>query len=465
MTDEPKQLPAHTEEGAPHSRASLLARLAVGAISFGLDLLDTQVAGTPGATGGDDLQGPATAIIPIEGESQSPETIFRPGTVSISASQVSLPPSVSPTGGRSQADIDLQNTLVGMLIASARGVDGLTRRLDRMTRLAGQTIDPLVSPVVDSRPFRPIRDSWGRMVSRGQEEVDSWKHLGEEETARGQALLQNVTMSTVNASIDYVTVQPEVTNLITHQTTTITSELLLVFRELLFNLDFIFEGLLRRILHMTPRRAIPGPEREIRELGVTGFLQFQERPDIDKPGSWAGYYAGFASRATSLVIDITLLAVGMTFVTFFTRQVIEFMRPGLSLLILHLSTQSENTQTQFLISTIVFYSVFVLYHTIAWSIAGATIGDGVVGLRVVTVQAELPRAWRAFLRVTVGYTLSFLLLGFGFLMVLWTPRRRGLHDHLVATVKVYSWDAHPSDRLLSRLAEQYIDGEQPDTNS
>jgi hypothetical protein len=413
MTDESKQLPAPGGEGVPLSRASLLARLAVGALSFSLDLLDTQVAGAPGATSGESPQEQSTAILPVEGEVRPSETFLRSGSVSIRASQVSLPQQIAPVRSRSQADIDLQNTLVGMLIASARGVDGVTRRLDRVTRLAGRMIDPLVSPVVDSRAFQPIRQSLEGVVARGKEEVDNWKHLGEEETARGQELLQNVTTSTVNASIDYVTVQPEVTNLITHQTTTLTSELLTVFRELLFNLDFIFEGLLRRILHMTPRREIPGPSPEIRERGVTGIIRFQEKPDIYAPGSWAGYYAGFISRTTSLMIDLALVAVVMTFAAFFTQQLLDFMRAGLTLLPNSLPMSrllsAQAPVSTVLFSSILYYCVFVIYHTIAWSFAGATIGDVVAGVRVVTLQAELPKAWRAFLRVTVGYSLSFLL--------------------------------------------------------
>jgi uncharacterized RDD family membrane protein YckC len=226
----------------------------------------------------------------------------------------------------------------------------------------------------------------------------------------------------------------------------------------LFNLDFILEGLLRRLFHMTPRREIPGPSREIRERGVTGFIQFQEKPDIDAPGTWAGYYAGIASRTTSLAIDLTLLTIVMTFVAFFTQQVLDIMRAGLNLLpnsfSLNLLNSSEEPISKFLFSSILYYSVFVLYHTIAWCITGATIGDAVAGLRVVTLGAELPKPLRTFLRVTVGYSLSFLLFCFGFLMVLWTPRRRGLHDNLFKTVKVYSWSAHPSDRLLRRLAKQ-----------
>jgi len=72
---------------------------------------------------------------------------------------------------------------------------------------------------------------------------------------------------------------------------------------------------------------------------------------------------------------------------------------------------------------------------------------------------------RAFLRVTVGYAVSFLLFGFGFLMVLWTPKRRGLHDNLFRTVKVYSWNAHPSQRLLRRLAEQNIPEEKANSKT
>jgi uncharacterized RDD family membrane protein YckC len=77
----------------------------------------------------------------------------------------------------------------------------------------------------------------------------------------------------------------------------------------------------------------------------------------------------------------------------------------------------------------------------------------------------VPKPLRAFLRVTVGYALSFLLFGFGFLMVLWTPKRRGLHDNLFRTVRVYSWNAHPSDRLLRRLAEQNIPEEKANSKT
>jgi hypothetical protein len=138
----------------------LLARLAVGAISYGLDLLDTQVARTSPAPGEEGDQSQLIAIMPVEGEGQPSDAFIRPGSVSIRASQVSLPTPAAPARARSQADIDLQNTLVGLLIASAQGMDGVTRRFDRLTRLAGRMIDPLVSPVVDSRAFRRIRQSW-----------------------------------------------------------------------------------------------------------------------------------------------------------------------------------------------------------------------------------------------------------------------------------------------------------------
>jgi uncharacterized RDD family membrane protein YckC len=457
MSDEVNQDPTlPPQEGSP-SRTVLLARLAVGAISYGLDLLDTKVPGLQNPTGDEGAGSKSVAIIPTWKEGQPSEATISTQTVSIRAAQVEIPAPAAAPRVQSQADIDRQNTLVGMLMATARGFDQAAQRADRVTRLAGRMVEPIVTPVAGSPFLRPLRNSWEKWVERGQQEVDSWRQIGEEETARGQELLQNVTMSTVNASIDYITVQPEVTDLVTHQTSTLTQEMLTVLRGLLFNLDFILEGLLRRLFHMTPRRELPGPSREIRERGVTGFVQFHEKPDIDAPGSWAGYYAGIASRTTSLAIDLTLVAVVMSFVAFFAQQVLDIMRVGLSLFLqTDLPAAGEDPAVIFLVSSIATYSVFVLYHTLAWCITGATVGDAVAGLRVVTSRAELPKPLRAFLRVTVGYTLSFLLLGFGFVMVLWTPRRRGLHDNLFRTVKVYSWDARPSRQLLKRLAEQTI---------
>jgi hypothetical protein len=78
---------------------------------------------------------------------------------------------------------------------------------------------------------------------------------------RGQELLQNVTMSTVNASID-VTVRPK-SDLITHQTTTLSSELLTVFRGLLFNLDLLSKAFTPLTTHDASPK-IPGPSRESR---------------------------------------------------------------------------------------------------------------------------------------------------------------------------------------------------------
>jgi uncharacterized RDD family membrane protein YckC len=450
MSNKLDQIPAPPPDDENPSRAVLLARLAVGAISYGMELLDTQVSGPRAPVGGESAQSQSTAVIPRGGEGEPSETVISTQSVSIRAAQVKIP--ASTPRSRSQADIDLQNTLVGLMIASARGIDRATDRVDRATRFASRTMDPWVAPVVNSRIFRPLRKSWEGWVARGQKEVDAWKQIGAEETTRGQELLEDVTMSTVNASIDYITVQPKVTDLVTHQTTTLTYAVLTTFRGILFNLDFIIEGLLRRLLRMTPRKDIPGPPRDIRERGVTGLIKLNEKPDVDAPGSWAGYYAGFASRTTSFIIDITLLAVVMSLLAFFTQQVLNFVQAGMSLLRLNVPLdqlmEGGDPVMKFLVSSLSAYILFVLYHMIAWSISGATIGDAMSGLRVVTIEANLPNAPRALLRVTFGYTISFLLLGFGFLMVLWTPRRRGLHDHLFRTFKVYSWDAHPSDLLM-----------------
>jgi uncharacterized RDD family membrane protein YckC len=57
---------------------------------------------------------------------------------------------------------------------------------------------------------------------------------------------------------------------------------------------------------------------------------------------------------------------------------------------------------------------------------------------------------RAALRLLIGYPLSFLLLGVGFLWVLADDYRQALHDKLVGTFVVYAWAARPDEEFLVR---------------
>lgn len=81
----------------------------------------------------------------------------------------------------------------------------------------------------------------------------------------------------------------------------------------------------------------------------------------------------------------------------------------------------------FLVSGPLYFTVTV----VAWS---TTLGKRILGLRVVRKDGPGISFGRAFARYFY-YSISFLIFGIGFLMILFTPDKRGLHD-LICDTKV-----------------------------
>jgi uncharacterized RDD family membrane protein YckC len=69
-------------------------------------------------------------------------------------------------------------------------------------------------------------------------------------------------------------------------------------------------------------------------------------------------------------------------------------------------------------------------------LTGLTIGKWATGLRIERVDGSPVGVGRAFVRHFVGYPLSFLILGIGFLMATVTVRGRALHDIIAGTLVV-----------------------------
>ncbi len=69
-------------------------------------------------------------------------------------------------------------------------------------------------------------------------------------------------------------------------------------------------------------------------------------------------------------------------------------------------------------------------------VTGRTVGKWATGLRIQQVTGEEIGIGRAMLRHFVGYPLSSLPLGFGFLIATFTTRGRALHDLIAGTVIV-----------------------------
>lgn len=69
-------------------------------------------------------------------------------------------------------------------------------------------------------------------------------------------------------------------------------------------------------------------------------------------------------------------------------------------------------------------------------LTGLTLGKWATGLRIQRVDAGNPGIGRALLRHFIGYPLSFITLGIGFLLATVTVHGRGLHDMIAGTVVV-----------------------------
>jgi len=69
-------------------------------------------------------------------------------------------------------------------------------------------------------------------------------------------------------------------------------------------------------------------------------------------------------------------------------------------------------------------------------LTGLTLGKWATGLRIEKTDGSDIGIGRALLRHFIGYPLSFLLLGIGFLIAAVTVRGRGLHDIIAGTIVV-----------------------------
>ena len=69
-------------------------------------------------------------------------------------------------------------------------------------------------------------------------------------------------------------------------------------------------------------------------------------------------------------------------------------------------------------------------------ITGRSIGKWTTGLRIERIRGGAPGIVRALLRHFVGYPLSLLPFGLGFLIATVTPTGRALHDFISGTVVV-----------------------------
>lgn len=93
----------------------------------------------------------------------------------------------------------------------------------------------------------------------------------------------------------------------------------------------------------------------------------------------------------------------------------------------------EISNTGWLITVLLGLTNFVIFPLFT----GQSIGKMLTGLRIVQKDGTYPSLGDLLIRHLIGYPLTILTLGLGFLMTVFNQHGRALHDYLAGTVVVY----------------------------
>jgi uncharacterized RDD family membrane protein YckC len=132
--------------------------------------------------------------------------------------------------------------------------------------------------------------------------------------------------------------------------------------------------------------------------------------------------APFSLRCGALLIDYIALAAIVVFGTLIARMLGGGARSA-----------GNSAQTIGIVTAIF---ITILNLGVLPGLTGLTLGKWATGLRIEMNNGNEITIPRALLRHFVGYPLSFVLLGIGFLMAAVTVRGRGLHDIIAGTIVV-----------------------------
>ena len=132
--------------------------------------------------------------------------------------------------------------------------------------------------------------------------------------------------------------------------------------------------------------------------------------------------APFSLRCGAILIDYIILIAIVAFSTLISRLLGGGAR-----------TAGNSSET---VGTLVALVVAALNLGVLPGLTGVTIGKWATGLRIRRADGTEIGIGRAFLRHFVGYPVSFLTLGLGFLVAALTKRGRGLHDLIAGSMVV-----------------------------
>ena len=174
---------------------------------------------------------------------------------------------------------------------------------------------------------------------------------------------------------------------------------------------------------------------------VASQPQTKEVAETPKPQSGGLSERAVAATMGGVLVSIATGLVGLVFflVNGLSGMTFEDIQAGAassdSRLVLYTIQMAING-----LINIVYYVGFLVYR-------GATPGKMAMGLMVVTTQMKKPNLATAVKREIIGKFVSVLVLGLGYLSILWDSKKQGWHDKIAGTY-VMMKDSVPPDHQV-----------------
>jgi hypothetical protein len=151
--------------------------------------------------------------------------------------------------------------------ASLAAADGLRQRAvrwaeasDVLIRTTGSAIAPLASSRLTRRVVGPFDRAFGRLVARGQSQVNTWVELGRANEPTARLLARQAYLEAVDDFIGHLSQNQQLSDLVQEQSIGLATEFVEEVRERTVSADTLAESIVRRILKRPPRTALPPPD-------------------------------------------------------------------------------------------------------------------------------------------------------------------------------------------------------------
>ena len=173
--------------------------------------------------------------------------------------------------------------------------------------------------------------------------------------------------------------------------------------------------------------------REYREAMAQGAEPVLALPALPSDAvEFQGERAGFVSRAVAASIDVALIVL-VVLGTIAVLWVLSFIfDPSTGSVTVSVSSQGRVPPAVWMV--LYGYVLNVIYWTVFWAASGRTIGNLVMGLRVVDRRGAHPRWWGALVRA-----LFCTVFPIGLFWVIISGANRSVQDVVLRTSVIYDW--------------------------